>query len=84
MTTRATRPYHEFGAWLRSRRLDRRWTQAELARRLAYDVSYIRKIEWGERRASDPLRVRVGQVLGVPVANLPGAAGTPPAAGPAH
>lgn len=81
MTDRSSRPYQEFGAWLRSRRLARRWTQEELARRLAYDVSYIRKIEWGERRPSEALRVRVCQVLGVPVSSLPGAAGAVPAGG---
>jgi transcriptional regulator with XRE-family HTH domain len=81
VTASSTRPYQEFGSWLRSRRLASRWTQEELARRLAYDVSYVRKIEWGERRPSDALRVRLGQVLGVPVSNLPGAAGTAPPAG---
>jgi predicted ATPase len=69
--TRSVRPYREFGSWLRSRRLARRWTQEELARRLDYDVTYVRKIEWGERRPSEALRVRVAQVLGLPVSGLP-------------
>ena len=74
-----SRPYRDFGVWLKSRRLARRWTQEELARRLGYDVSYIRKIEWGERRASDALRTRLALVLGVPVSSLPASvgAGTP-------
>ena len=71
MTGASRRPYREFGAWLRSRRLARRWTQEELARRLGYNVTYVRKIEWGERRASDALRIRLAQVLGVPVSSLP-------------
>jgi predicted ATPase/DNA-binding XRE family transcriptional regulator len=73
------RPYREFGSWLRSRRLARRWTQEELARRLDYDVTYVRKIEWGERRPSEALQVRLAQVLGVPVSGLPSAspAGAP-------
>ena len=71
VTPSTRRPYREFGAWLRSRRLARRWTQDELARRLDYDVTYVRKIEWGERRPSDALRVRLAQVLAVPVSSLP-------------
>ena len=65
------RPYREFGSWLRSRRLARRWTQEELASLLDYDVSYVRKIERGERRPSDPFRVRLAQVLGLPLSGLP-------------
>lgn len=71
MTTPDRRPYREFGGWLRSRRQARRWTQQELARRLGYDVTYVRKIEWGERRPSDALRVRLAGVLGVPLSILP-------------
>lgn len=73
MTDGLRRPYREFGSWLRSRRLARRWTQEELARRLDYGVTYIRKIEWGERRPSEALQVRLAQVLGVPVSGLPSA-----------
>ena len=72
MSSSARRPYREFGSWLRSRRLARRWTQEELARRLHYDVSYVRKVEWGERRPSDAFRSRLAEVLGVPVSGLPG------------
>lgn len=73
MNASSRRPHREFGAWLRSRRLARRWTQEELARRLGYDVSYVRKIEWGERRPSDALQVRLAEVLGVPLSGLPSA-----------
>lgn len=73
MSGGSRRPYREFGSWLRSRRLARRWTQEELARRLDYDVTYVRKIEWGERRPSEALQVRLAQVLGVPVSGLPSA-----------
>lgn len=71
MTPSSRRPYREFGAWLRSRRLARRWTQDELAHRLDYDVTYVRKIEWGERRPSDALRIRLAETLGVPGSSLP-------------
>ena len=67
------RPYREFGAWLKSRRLARRWTQDELARLLGYDVTYVRKMEWGERRPSEAFRVRLAQVLGLPASSLPDA-----------
>ena len=43
----------------------------ELARRLGYDVSYIRKIEWGERRPSEAFRIRIAQTLALPVSTLP-------------
>jgi len=71
VTEEIRRPYREFGAWLRSRRLARRWTQEHLARRLGYNVTYVRKLEWGERRPSEALRVRLSQVLDVPVSSLP-------------
>lgn len=78
-TSSSVRPYREFGSWLRSRRLARRWTQEELARQLNYGVTYVRKIEWGERRASEPLRVRLAQVFAVPLSSLPlSVASTPP------
>ena len=78
MTTSDRRPYREFGSWLRTRRQARRWTQQELARRLGYDVTYVRKIEWGERRPSDALRVRLAGVLGVPLSILPSSVPTTP------
>ena len=71
MSTPGRRPYREFGSWLRTRRLARRWTQEELAGLLAYDVTYVRKIEWGERRPSEPFRVRLAQALGLPLSGLP-------------
>lgn len=71
MTEDIRRPYREFGAWLRSRRLARRWTQENLAQRLGYNVTYVRKLEWGERRPSEPLRIRLSQVLDVPISSLP-------------
>ena len=78
MSTAPVRPYREFGAWLRSRRLARRWTQEELARRLSYGVTYVRKIEWGERRPSESFRVRLAQVLAVPPSSLPASAAAAP------
>jgi predicted ATPase len=65
------RPFREFGSWVRARRLARRWTQEELADRLRYDVTYVRKIEWGERKASEPFLARVAEVFELPVQSLP-------------
>jgi predicted ATPase len=73
------RPHREFGGWLRSRRVARRITQAELARMLAYDVSYVRKVEWGTRRPSHAFLCRIAQVFELPDDAVPspdfGAAG---------
>jgi predicted ATPase/DNA-binding XRE family transcriptional regulator len=73
MSSSQRRVYREFGSWVRSRRLARRWTQDELARLLDYDVTYVRKIEWGERHPSEAFRIRLAQVLGLPVSSLPAA-----------
>jgi predicted ATPase/Tfp pilus assembly protein PilF len=71
MTPTERRPYREFGSWLRARRLARRWTQEELATRLSYDVTYVRKIEWGERKATEGFRARLAEVFELPVESLP-------------
>jgi predicted ATPase/transcriptional regulator with XRE-family HTH domain/Tfp pilus assembly protein PilF len=65
------RPFREFGGWLRARRLALRWTQDELAERLRYDVTYLRKIEWGERKASAGFLARLAEVFELPVESLP-------------
>src|SRR5205085_12212924 len=46
---------------------------------LGYDVTYLRKLEWGERRPSEAFRVRLAQVWGWPLNGLPASS---PAAGP--
>jgi predicted ATPase len=66
-----SRPYREFGAWLRSRRLARRLTQADLSRLLAYEVSYVRKVEWGIRRPSEAFLARVVHVFDLPQDAVP-------------
>ncbi len=71
MTQVAPRPYREFGSWLRARRLARRWTQDELATRLSYDVTYVRKIEWGARKATEAFRARLADAFELPVESLP-------------
>ena len=73
MTEGGRRPYREFGAWMRARRLARRWTQEELATRLGYDVTYVRKIEWGARKATEGVRARLAMVFELPVESLPAA-----------
>jgi transcriptional regulator with XRE-family HTH domain len=64
----------EFGAWLRSWRHRARVTQEGLAEDLGYDVSYIRKIESGTRRASRQFRARLSQLVGEPEEALVGVA----------
>ena len=73
MTEGGRRPYREFGAWMRARRLARRWTQEELATLLGYDVTYVRKIEWGARKATEGVRARLAMVFELPVESLPAA-----------
>ena len=79
MTEGGRRPYREFGAWMRARRLARRWTQEELATLLGYDVTYVRKIEWGARKATDGVRARLALVFELPVESLPAAETVAPA-----
>jgi predicted ATPase len=76
MTPAPRRPFREFGGWLRARRLARRWTQEELAHRLGYDVTYVRKIEWGARKATEGFRARLAEVFELPVESLPDARAT--------
>jgi len=71
VATGERRPFREFGGWLRARRLALRWTQEELAERLRYDVTYLRKIEWGERKASEGFLARAAEVFELPVESLP-------------
>jgi len=63
-----------FGQWLRELREARRWTQAELARLVAYEVSTIRLIENARREPSKPFIVALARLLDVPVASLSPAA----------
>src|SRR5687768_3290499 len=56
---------------MRARRLARRWTQEELAILLGYDVTYVRKIEWGARKATEGVRARLAMVFELPVESLP-------------
>lgn len=55
-----------FGEWLRCWRLgqDPRQTQQDLARALGYDVTYVGKLERGERLPTRQVLARVGQVTG--------------------
>lgn len=69
------RPYREFGAWLRLRRNARGWSQSQLADRLHFDVTYVRKIEWGERPASEAFRARVADVFGLALSLVADASG---------
>ena len=55
-----------FGAWIRDWRHHNRWTQERLAEALAYDVSYIAKIERGRRQPSQQFIARLAGLLDVP------------------
>ena len=54
------------GGWIREWRHDNRWTQERLAEALAYDVSYIAKIERGRRQPSRQFIARLSEVTKVP------------------
>ena len=55
----------DLGDWVRQWRHSRRWTQERLAEALGYEVSYIAKIERGNRRASRQFVVRLAAVVDV-------------------
>ncbi|MCB9136498.1 MAG: helix-turn-helix transcriptional regulator [Anaerolineales bacterium] len=54
-----------FGHWLKNARQQARWTQTELARRMGYEVSLIRKIEAGRRLPSAEFQQRLTELLGI-------------------
>lgn len=58
------------GPWIRQWRHARRWTQEQLAEALGYEVSYVAKIERGQRRASRQFLARLADVADVDVPDL--------------
>jgi transcriptional regulator with XRE-family HTH domain len=58
------------GPWIRQWRHARRWTQEHLAEALGYEVSYVAKIERGQRRASRQFVARLAEVAEVDVPEL--------------
>lgn len=65
------RPYQAFGEWVKTARQDVGLTQQELAERMGYEVSLLRKVEAGERRPSENFKQQLAIVTGIPVAAIP-------------
>jgi transcriptional regulator with XRE-family HTH domain len=62
----------ELGQRLRQRRLERKWTQAELARRCALHRTFIGSVERGERNLSILNLRLIARVLRVSLADVLG------------
>src|SRR5262245_31331604 len=60
----------DLGARIAQLRAMRDWTQAELARRLEVDPSYIPRIEQGERLPSIVLMTRMASVFGISLSDF--------------
>lgn len=60
-----------FAHWLKTARQQRGLTQAELARRMHYETSLIRKVESGQRQATPKFRQRLATALNLPAAAIP-------------
>lgn len=60
----------ELGLRIRERRQDRKWTQAELARRCELHRTFIGSVERGERNVSILNLRLIARVLLVPLADL--------------
>ena len=70
MTLYDAESFREIGHRLRSRREERGWTQAELARRCELHKAYIGFVERGERNASLVNLRRIARVLRVRLSDL--------------
>jgi predicted ATPase/DNA-binding XRE family transcriptional regulator len=57
-----------FGAWLRQRRKQLDLTRAQLAQRIGYSVSALRKLETDERRPSKQIADLLAEALDIPAA----------------
>ncbi|HWI03920.1 MAG TPA: helix-turn-helix transcriptional regulator, partial [Acidimicrobiales bacterium] len=60
----------DFAHWVRCWRHANRWTQERLAEALGYEVSYVAKIERGQRRVSRQFVARLAEVVAVDIAQL--------------
>jgi tetratricopeptide (TPR) repeat protein/transcriptional regulator with XRE-family HTH domain len=65
------RPFPTFAHWLKTAREERGLTQADLARRMEYEVSLIRKVESGQRQPSAEFRHRLALALTLPPEAIP-------------
>ncbi|HVV72952.1 MAG TPA: helix-turn-helix transcriptional regulator [Verrucomicrobiae bacterium] len=61
---------HTLGFHIRRLRLQKRWTQEELAARCSKHWTYIGGIERGERNPSIQVIAEIAKALGVPPASL--------------
>jgi predicted ATPase/transcriptional regulator with XRE-family HTH domain len=60
-----------FGEWLRQSRDELRLTRQEFANRVGCSVSYLRKIEDGERQPSEQIAGLIANCLNIPAADRP-------------
>ncbi len=67
---RPAKPLPGFGGLLRRLRLDRRFTQAELADEADVTPGYVARIELNQVSPSSALLLRLADALGVPVSAL--------------
>lgn len=58
-------------SWLRERRREKGWTQAQAARRLGVSQTYLSLLETGRRPLSRPLTKKAQRVFDVPATALP-------------
>lgn len=68
----AERQYTSMGTWIKTQRRAAGWTQEELAARLGYSLTMIRKLEAGTARPSHQLAEALAQTFGVPAAEQAG------------
>jgi predicted ATPase len=54
-----------FGAWLRRWREEQHWTQEQLAKKLGFGTTYVRKLESGARPPTAAVLARAGVVSGL-------------------
>lgn len=65
------RPFAEFGRWLKAVRQKLGLSQNELAQKMGYEVSLLRKVEAGVRRPSEKFKKQLALVAHLPLEAIP-------------
>lgn len=65
----------DLGSWLRTLRLEKRWTQRTLAAKSGLSLGYISSVENGKRKPKTSSLAALAQALGLPYAQILQAAG---------
>ncbi len=65
------RPFAEFGRWLKAVRQKSGLSQHELAQKMGYEVSLLRKVEAGVRRPSEKFKKQLAHVAHLPLEAIP-------------